>query len=61
MHGSKKTTPNKASKKIIEKEIYSNLQDNRQKQTPKIKLGQLLRTAVIKKVFTKGDSRNYSY
>ena len=28
---------------------------------PKYKLGQLVRTADIKKVFSKGDSTNYSY
>ena len=31
-------TPNQACKKIIEKEIYSNIQDRRVRQRPKIKL-----------------------
>ena len=31
MHGSIKVTPNQASKKIDEKEVYSNLQDERKK------------------------------
>ena len=53
-------TPIRASKKPNEKEVYSNLQDDRQKQTPKYKLGQLIRTADIKRVFSKGDSTNYS-
>ena len=54
-------TPNQASKKSNGKLVYSNLQDRRVKQQPKYKLGQLVRTADIKKVFSKGDSTNYSY
>ena len=54
-------TPNQASKKANEKLIYSNLQDRRVTQQPKFKLGQLVRTADIKKVFSKSDSTNYSY
>ena len=56
-----KMTPNQASKKSNEKIAYSNLKDRRVKQQPKFKLGQLVRTADIKKVFSKGDSTNYSY
>ena len=54
-------TPNQASKKSNEKLVYSNLKDNREVRKPKFKLGQLVRTADIKKVFSKGDSTNYSY
>ena len=54
-------TPNQASKKSNENKVYSNLQDKRKKQTPKFKLVNLVRTADIKKVFSKGDSTNYSY
>ena len=54
-------TPNQGSKKSTEKEVYSNLQDKRRKLNPKYKLGQLIRTADIKKVFSKGDNTNYSY
>ena len=61
IHSSTKMTPIQASKKVNEKLVYSNLQDRRIKQTPKFKLGQLVRTADIKKVFSKGDSTNYSY
>ena len=50
-----------ACKKSNEKEVFSNLQDRRIKQQPKYKLGQLIRTADIIKVFSKGDSTNYSY
>ena len=51
-------TSNQASKKSNEKEVYSNLKDNREVQKPKIKQGQLVRTADIRKVFSKGDSTN---
>ena len=54
-------TPVQASKKVNEKLVYSNLQDKRRKLNPKYKLGQVVRTADIKKVFSKGDSTNYSY
>ena len=61
LHHSIKMTPVQASKKIIEKLVYNNLKDNREVQKPKFKLGHLVRTADIKKVFSKGDSTNYSY
>ena len=54
-------TPIQASKKINEKLVYSNLKDYREIQKINIKLGQLVRTADIKRVFSKGDSTNYSY
>ena len=61
IHHSIKMTPIQASKKSNEKEVYSNLQDRREKQRPKFILGQLVRTADIKKVFSKSDSTSYSY
>ena len=61
IHSSIKMTPIQASKKSNEKEVYSKLQDRRVKQTPKYKLGDLVRTADIKKVFSKGDSTSWSY
>ena len=61
IHHSFKMTPNQASTKSNEKLVFSNLQDRRVKQQPKYKLGQLVRTADIEKVFSKGDSTNYSY
>ena len=61
IHHSTKMTPIQASKKSNEKIVYNNLKDNRQAHKPKYKLGQLVRTADIKKVFSKGDSTNYSY
>ena len=61
VHSSTKMTPIQASKKSNAKEVSSNLQDRRVKRQPKFKLGQLVRTADIKRVFSKGDSTNYSY
>ncbi len=61
IHHSIKMTPNQASKKSNKKLVFSNLRDDRQKQKPKFKLGDLVRTADIKKVFSKGDSTNWSY
>ena len=58
---STKMTPNQASKKSNEAEVYSNLKDNREVRKSKYKLGQLVRTADIKRVFSKGDSTNWSY
>ena len=54
-------TPIQASKKSKEKEVYSNLRDDRVKLKPNFNLGQLVRTADIKRVFSKGDSTNWSY
>ena len=53
--------PVQASKKANEKIVYSNLKDNREIQKPTFKLGQLVRTADIKRVLSKGDSTNWSY
>ena len=61
IHHSTKMTPSQASKKVNEKEVFSNLRDDRVKRQPKFKLGQLVRTADIKRVFSKGDSTNWSY
>ena len=49
-----------ASKKTNEKEIFSNLQDRRNRQKAKFKLRDLVRTSDIRKVFSK-DGTNYSY
>ena len=54
-------TPNQDSKKVNEKIVYSNLQDKRRKLNPKFKLGQLVRTSDIRRVFSRGDSTNWSY
>ena len=56
-------TPIQTSKKVIEKEVYSKLQDRRirQKPKPKKKLGDYIGTADIKRVFSKGDSTDWNY
>ena len=61
IHSSTKMTPNQASKKSNEKTVFDNLREDRQKQRPKFKLGDLIRTADIKKVFSRGDSTSWSY
>ena len=61
IHSSTKMTPIQASKKSNEKLVYTNLEDRRVRQRPKFKLGQLVHTADIKRVFSKGDSTNWSY
>ena len=61
IHHSIKMTPNQASKKSNQKLVYNNLKDNREVLKPKFKLGQLVRKADIKRVFSKGDSTNWSY
>ena len=59
-HHSIKITHDQASKKVNEKKVFSNLKDNIELQKPKFKLGQIVRTADIKRVFSKGDSTNWS-
>ena len=54
-------TPNQASKKAIEKLVYNNIKDDREKQQPNYNFRQLVRTADIKRVFSKGGSTNYTY
>ena len=54
-------TPNQASKKTNDKEVYSNLKDNREVRKPKFNLEELVRTGDNKKVFSERDCTNYSY
>ena len=54
-------TPLQASKKSNERKVSSNLEDKRRKLNPKFKLGELVRTADIERVFSKGDLTNYGY
>ena len=51
-------TPIQASKKSNEKEVFSNLQDERVRQKPKFKLGDLIRNSDIRRVCSKADSTN---
>ena len=61
IHSSTKMSPNQASKKSNESEVYTNLQDKRKKRKPKYKLGDLVRTADKRNIFSKSDSTNWSY
>ena len=61
IHHSIKMTPVQASKTSNEKLVYSNRQDRSVKLQSKFQLGQLVRTGDIKRVFSKGDSTNWSY
>ena len=61
IHSSTKMTPIQASKKSNEKLVFSKIQDRRDRQQPKFRLGQKVRVADFKRVFSKGDSTNYSY
>ena len=53
IHSSTKMSPNQASKKSNESEVYTNLQDKRKKRKPKYKLGDLVRTADTRNIFPK--------
>ena len=61
IHNSTKMKPIDASKKSNGKLVFSNLQDKREILNPKYKLGQLVRTADIKRVFSKGYSTSWRY
>ena len=58
IHNSNKMKPIDASKKSNENLVYSNLKDNREFEKQNLIL---VRTADIKRVFSKGDSTNWSY
>ena len=60
IHHSIKMTPVQASEKTNEKIVFDNLQDKRKKLNPNFKLGQLVRTADIKRVSSKGDATKFS-
>ena len=61
IHNSIKMTPIQASKKSDERKVSSKLRDDRVKQKPNFYLSQLVRTADIEKLFSKGDSTSWSY
>ena len=60
-HHNTKMTLIRAGKKLNENLVFDNLKDHREKNIPKFKLGQLVRTADIKRVFSQGDPTNWSY
>ena len=60
-HTSTKLSPKDASLKKNEGFVYKNLLDKRKKVKPKYEIGDLVRTADLKKTFSKGDTSNWSY
>ena len=61
IHSSIKLTPIQASLKKNEGYVYKNLLDKRKKVKPKFQINDLVRTADLKKTFSKGDTTNWSY
>ena len=61
IHSSTKMKPIDASFESHGKVVFSNLEDKTRKHILKFKLGQLVRTAANKRIFSKGDSTNWSY
>ena len=61
IHSSTKLSPKDASLKKNEGFVYKNLLDKRKKLKPKYEIGDLVRTADIKKMFSKSDTTNWSY
>ena len=61
IHSSTMLTPIQASLKKNEGFVYKNLLDKRKKVTPKFQINDLLRTADLKKTFSKSDTTNWSY
>ena len=61
VHSSTKLTPIQASMKKNEGFVHKNLLDKRKKIKPKYEIGNLVRTADLKKTFSKGDTTNWSY
>ena len=61
IHSSTKLTPIQASLKKNEGYVYINLLDKRKKIKPKFQLNDIVRTADLKKTFSKGDTTNWSY
>ena len=59
IHHSIKKTPIEASKKANVEEVDNILRDDRQKQISNFKLGQLVRTVDIERVYSKGDGTNW--
>ena len=61
IHSSTKLSPKDASLKKNEGYVYKNLLDKRKKIKPKYEIDDLVRTADLKKTFSKGDTTNWSY
>ena len=61
VHSSTKLSPKDASLKKNEGFAYKSLLDKRMKITPKFQLNDLVRTADLKRTFSKGETTNWSY
>ena len=61
IHSSTKLSPKDASLKKNEGYVYKNLLDKRKKVKPKFQINDLVRTADLKRTFSKGDTTNWSY
>ena len=61
IHSSTKLTPIQGSLKKNESFVYKNLLDKRKKIKPKYEIGDLVRTADLRKMFSKGDTTIWSY
>ena len=61
LHSSTKLSPKDASLKKNEEFVYKNLLDKRKKIKPKFQINDLVRTADLKRTFSKGDTTNWSY
>ena len=61
IHSSTKLSPKDASLKKNEGYVYKNLLDKRKKVKPKFQINDLVRTADLKKTFSKKDTTNWSY
>ena len=61
IHSSTKLTPIQASLKKNESYVYKTLLDKRKEVIPKFKINDLVRTADLRKTFSKGDTTNWSY
>ena len=61
IHSSTKLTPIQASLKKNEGYVYKTLLDKRKKIKPKFQINDLVRTADLKRTFSKGDTTNWSY
>ena len=61
IHSSTKLSPKDASLKKNEGFVYKNLLDKRKKIKPKFQINDLVRVADLKKMFSKGDTTNWSY
>ena len=61
VHSSTKLTPIQASLKQNEGFVYNKILDKRKKIKPKFQVNDFVRTADLRKIFSEGDTINWSY